>query len=115
MSSGLVWLVAAPIVRAPDFGVSVIVTGALGALVAASRTGAAIPAGSAILATPAVAAAIVTGTIDPFVLTNAEHALGFGLGALVVLAWRDKAPSRHALQSRCENIGLRPRRGTARI
>jgi len=36
-----------------------------------------------ILAAPALAAAVVACTVDPFVLANAEHALGFLLGAVV--------------------------------
>ena len=72
------------VVHAPDYGVSVVLTGELGALAAWSRRRALIVAGPLILAVSGIAAAIVAGTVNPFVLANAEHPAGFGLGALAV-------------------------------
>ena len=40
-------------------------------------------AGAWLLAIPAMVASIVTGTVDPFALASAEHALGFALGAAI--------------------------------
>jgi GNAT superfamily N-acetyltransferase len=61
----------------------VALTGVLGALAASSRRRALIASGPVILVAPALAAAILVCAVDPFVLANAEHALGFALGALV--------------------------------
>ncbi len=89
----VVWLaqmidrpLAGPMTHAPDYGISVVLTGELGALAARTRRRGAVAAGTVLLAAPAAAAVAVTGTIDPFALSDIEHALGFALGALFEVA-----------------------------
>lgn len=87
---GLAWIVdprlVAAVTRAPDFGISVVLTGELGALLAPARNHGVVSVGSVVLALPGVAAFALTGTVDTLVLASVEHSLGFWLGALVARA-----------------------------
>jgi hypothetical protein len=84
---GLLWLadrsLVAGTVDQPDFGVSVILAGEAGALTAAAPTR---RLAVAIAAVSAAAFTVAIGTSSA--LASAEHALGYALGAAVVLARR---------------------------
>ena len=123
---GVVWIVDPPLVGpvtgAPDFGISVVLTGELGALLAASRNRTLMRAGCLVLAVPVVVALAVARAVDPLVLACAEHAAGFWLGALITRrtrASRSAAPAvgtrtpssrrgRHLDESRTQRLTRRP-------
>lgn len=81
---GVLWLIDRSLVdgtvHEPDYGVSVLLAGELGALaVAGGRRAALLVGGLAI-------AGFGIGLADSSALANAEHLLGFALGALTILA-----------------------------
>jgi hypothetical protein len=83
---GLLWLIGRAdvdsVVHAPDFGISCVVIGVLGALtVAASGR---VPPGQRMLAIAAGVA--LWAVIPPFGLAAVEHALAFALGAVAAVA-----------------------------
>jgi hypothetical protein len=77
---GVLWLIDATLVapREPDYGTSVVMAGELGALAARGGRRAALVVGVASLAGFGV------GLVDSSTLANAEHVLGFAIGALAI-------------------------------
>jgi hypothetical protein len=92
----LLWLSDASAVRrvthAPDYGVSVLVAGELGALIR-TRTPRLITPGLALLTVVSVLSLVAGGAIDPAVLASLEHLAGFATGALMIRPLHRLRPS----------------------
>jgi len=89
---GVLWLVDRGLVESvvdePDYGVSVVLAGELGALAVAGGRRMALFVGAFVLA------GIGIGVSDSSLLANVEHLLGFVLGALTMLALERRVPLR---------------------
>ena len=87
---GVLWLVDRAlvdgVVHAPDYGVSVVLAGELGALAVAGGRRMALFVGALVLA------GIGIGVADASLLANVEHLLGFALGALTILVLERRVP-----------------------
>lgn len=89
---GVLWLidrstVAATVVE-PDYGISVVLAGELGALAASGGRRTALPIGVAALIGFGI------GVADASALANAEHLLGFALGAVTLVCLDRHVPRR---------------------
>ncbi len=87
----LVWLTNAHAVRsvthAPDYGVSVVLIGELGAVLR-TRAPRLVAPGIAVLTVAAAVPLVASGAIDPVGLAGMEHLAGFGAGVLMARAGR---------------------------
>lgn len=92
---GLFWLIGQAnvdsVADAPDFGISCVVTGVLGALTVAAARHRRTP--SPMLAIPA--GTLICAAIPPFGIAAVEHALAFALGALAAVTATRRSDRRH--------------------
>ena len=87
----VVWLadpgLAQPVMRAPDYGVSVVFAGVCGAMLGRHRPALVAPTVAA-LAAVWLTWSWLAAAFNPLVLANLEHLLGFAIGALTTVMGR---------------------------
>lgn len=98
-----------PVLHAPDYGISVVLTSELGAVLRAHKPRLIPPTASALAAATTVTCCIA-GQLDPLTLANLEHLLGFVIGAALTTGEPQRKDPHRRINVVRRKSARRPRR-----